>query len=87
MIPLDDDGDNSPNPKTQADKKSLIQESEHPHDSNIDGGKDQDDKRKQWLPEEDLLIYVFVNKFGMKKWNIIAEQLTKRIQGSKRNGK
>ena len=46
-----------------------------------------EDKRKQWLPEEDLLINVFVDKFGTKKWNIIAEQLKKRILGSNRNGK
>ena len=46
-----------------------------------------DDKRRQWLPEEDLLINVFVDKFGTKKWNIIAEQLKKRIPGSCRNGK
>ena len=35
--------------------------------------KGMDDKRKQWLPEEDLLINIFVDKFGTKKWNIIAD--------------
>ena len=52
-----------------------------------EGFKGIEDKRKQWLPEEDLLINVFVDKFGTKKWNIIAEQLKKRILGSNRNGK
>jgi myb proto-oncogene protein len=30
---------------------------------------------------------VFVNKFGTKRWNVIAEELKSRISGSKRNGK
>tara|TARA_B110000285_G_C14985245_1_gene543440 strand:+ start:347 stop:466 length:120 start_codon:yes stop_codon:yes gene_type:complete len=37
--------------------------------------------------EEDILITVFVNKFGTKKWNVIADELKSRIDGSKRNGK
>ena len=51
------------------------------------GLKGFEDKRKQWLPEEDLLINIFVDKYGTKKWNIIADELKNRIPGSNRNGK
>lgn len=39
------------------------------------------------MVEEDILITVFVNKFGTKKWNVIADELKQRINGSRRNGK
>ena len=54
------------------------------------GAVDKADKKKQsqiWLIEEDLLIAVFVEQFGSKKWNIIADELKKRITSSNRNGK
>ena len=40
-----------------------------------------------WKIEEDLLISIFVEKFGKKKWNLIANELKERIDGSNRNGK
>ena len=43
--------------------------------------------RHQWLIEEDILIAVFVQKFGTKRWNIIADDLKERVPGSRRNGK
>ena len=30
---------------------------------------------------------MFVEKYGMKKWNIISDEITKRVRGSNRNGK
>lgn len=40
-----------------------------------------------WKIEEDLLITLFVDKFGKKKWNTIASELKERVKGSNRNGK
>ena len=40
-----------------------------------------------WLVEEDILIIVYVQKCGTKKWNIIADELKEKITGSNRNGK
>jgi hypothetical protein len=37
--------------------------------------------------EEDILIAVFVEKFGTRRWNIIADELKDRVTGSNRNGK
>ena len=34
---------------------------------------DKDDYKKPWMLEEDILICVFVEKYGTKKWNIIEE--------------
>jgi hypothetical protein len=39
------------------------------------------------LAEEDILISVFVEKFGTKRWNIIADELRERVPESNRNGK
>ena len=47
---------------------------------------DKDDK-KPWLLEEDIMICVFVEKYGTKKWNVIEDQLKGRIPGSNRSGK
>lgn len=53
----------------------MVQEDQSFAESEARGDdlKGMDDKRKQWLPEEDLLINIFVDKFGTKKWNIIAD--------------
>lgn len=40
-----------------------------------------------WLPQEDLLISVYVQLYKSKKWNNIADELQLRINNSKRNGK
>ena len=45
------------------------------------------EEKQQWSIQEDLLISVFVEKYGMKKWNIISDEITKRVRGSNRNGK
>lgn len=45
------------------------------------------EEKKQWLNEEDILIHIFVQKYGIKKWNLIADELKTRIPNSKRNGK
>jgi myb proto-oncogene protein len=37
--------------------------------------------------EEDILISAFVEKYGKKNWNIIADTLKNRIDNSNRNGK
>jgi transcriptional activator Myb len=43
--------------------------------------------KQSWSIEEDLLICIFVDKFNVKKWNIIADELRKRVDGSQRIGK
>ena len=61
-----------------------------PRDHDQNDGKDKQgnrEEKKQWLTEEDLLIHIFVQKYGIKKWNLIADELKTRIPNSKRNGK
>ena len=43
--------------------------------------------RSQWKLEEDVLIAVFVEQFGSKKWKTIADELRNRIPNCNRNGK
>ncbi len=43
--------------------------------------------KQHWQIEEDLIICIFASKMTQKKWNVIAEELKNRIQGSNRNGK
>jgi hypothetical protein len=43
--------------------------------------------KQAWSIEEDLLICIFVEKYNVKKWNIIADELKSRIDGSQRIGK
>tara|TARA_B110000285_G_C15081838_1_gene593946 strand:+ start:180 stop:362 length:183 start_codon:yes stop_codon:yes gene_type:complete len=43
--------------------------------------------KQHWQIEEDLLICIFVQKFSIRKWNILADELRNRVDGSNRNGK
>lgn len=45
------------------------------------------DERQHWQLEEDILICIFVEKFGTKRWNIIADEIRSRTAPSSRNGK
>ena len=44
-------------------------------------------EKNLWMIEEDILITIFVEKIGSKKWNLIAEELKDRLPESNRNGK
>lgn len=45
------------------------------------------EERQHWLVEEDILVFIYVEKFGTKRWNVIADEINSRIKDSKRNGK
>ncbi|OMJ86325.1 hypothetical protein SteCoe_12173 [Stentor coeruleus] len=45
------------------------------------------DYRRPWSTEEDIAISALVEEFGLKKWSLIAQQLSERYKIKNRSGK